>query len=296
MKDNLQIDLDNYSASAKIKGIPQIIYTNHPQNVESDDYMKEQFKIWGIKNYQKHSKKYSEDTYDDWKHFVLDDDLIQSPKELALTLNVIDSVIEWYDKNESEVCIFMDDDVDLSPINNWLFDWAFLEHHLPYNWDCIQLFCSKDKWIKMHLHPWESNNASCKCFMVTRYFAKRLKHYHYIDGKYKLHYSTPNRSIPFFEYGSLHRFFYDIGITYTLPIFALNSDLESETDTNGVLDRISSEAIKYWWINKSKSFSNFEFFHYNKGDEEWKMEVLFNSNSKKPEVYMDQIEGVMLWI
>jgi len=69
-----------------------------------------------------------------------------------------------------------------------------------------------------------------------------------------------------------------------------------ESDTNGILDRISSDAIKYWWHNKSKSFSNFEFFHYNKGDEEWKMEVLFNSNSKKPEVYMDQIEGVMLWI
>ena len=135
MIDNLEIDLDNYSASAKIKGIPKIIYTNHPDDKESDDYMKEQLKIWGVKNYHRHVKKYSEETYGEWMNVVLDDDLVQSPKELTLTLNVIDSVIDWYDNDDSEVCIFMDDDVDLSLINNWLFDWAFLEHHLPYNWD-----------------------------------------------------------------------------------------------------------------------------------------------------------------
>ena len=292
MKDILEIDLENYSVSSKIAGIPRIIYSTD----NDDEYMEEQFKIWRITDYRKHHKKYSEKNYDEWKDLILDDDLIQSPKSLAITLNVIDSIIEWYDNNESEVCIFMEDDLDLSLINRWFFDWKFLENHLPYNWDCIQLFCASKKVIRMHLHPWEEDNSSCKCFMVTRYFAKRLKHYHYKNKKYKLHYPTPNRTIPFYEYGNLHRFFYDLGITYTLPVFALRGDLEEDEDTNNIVDRVASEAIKYWWNNKSKSFSNFEFFHYNKGEDEWKMEVMFDSESQKPEVYMDQIEGVMLWI
>lgn len=291
MKDTLQIELENYSASSRLSGIPKIIYSTN----DNGEYMEEQFKIWDIKNYRRHDKKYTEKNYNEWRELILDDDLVQSPKNLAIALNVIDSIIEWYDNNESEVCIFMDDDVDISLATKWFFDWKFLEQHLPYNWDCIQLFCSSKKVIKMHLHPWKDDNSSCKCFMITRYFAKRLKNYHYKNKKYKLHYSTPNRSIPFYEYGNLHRFFYDLGITYTLPIFSLNSDLETE-DNNDLFDRVSSEAIKYWWNNKSSFFSNFEFFHYNKGDNEWKMEVMFDSDSKKPEVYMDQIEGVMLWI
>ena len=43
-------------------------------------------------------------------------------------------------------------------------------------------------------------------------------------------------------------------------------------------------------------FSNFEFFHYNKGDDEWKMEVMFDTQGGRPEVYMDDVEGIMIWI
>jgi hypothetical protein len=295
MNDTPNISCDaNYSASLKIKGIPKIIYMNHSDNIIGNDYMEQQFQMWDIKDYQKHTKKYSEDNYNDWKDLICDEDLMQSPKELAITLNVIDSVIEWYDNNESDVCIFMDDDIDLSTINNWIFDWQFLEQQLPYNWDCIQLYCSRDRTIKMHLHPWESTSKSCKCFMVTRYFAKRLKNYHYVDGKYKLHYQTPNRSINLFNFGNIDTFFYDLGLTYTLPIFCLNVDYVIDNDTHSTSQKLSSTAIKYWWREKSKSFSSFEFFHYNKGENEWKMEVQFSKY--KNEVYMDDSTPIMLWI
>ena len=295
MNDTPNISCDaTYSASLKVKGIPKIIYMNHPSNTSGNTYMEDQFKTWEIKNYRRYLKKYSEDNYDNWKNLIIDEDLMQSPKDLAVTLNVIDSVIEWYDKNESDVCIFMDDDIDLSTIDNWIFDWNFLEQHLPYNWDCIQLFCSRDAMVKMHLHPWDSNSKSCKCFMITRYFAKRLKKYHYIENKYKLHYQTPNRAINLFNFGNIDTFFYDLGLTYTLPVFCLNIKHTSDNNGYSKSQKLSSTAIKYWWREKSKSFSSSEFFHYNKGEHEWKMEVQFSKD--KNEVYMDDSTPVMLWI
>lgn len=297
MKPKLQLELtDDFSPTHKLNGIPKIICRNDPKDISKKRYMEDQFKKWNIENYKFYNKKYNEKNYSDWKDLILDVDLIQSPKELALTLNVIESIIEWYDSEESEVCIFMEDVVDLSPIHSWIFDWKLLEYHLPYNWDCIQFFISAKNTIKMHLHPWQaSTGSSSHCFMVTRYFAKKLKHYHYKMGKFKLHNNIPNKSIPIFEYGSLHGFFYDLGITYTIPIFSLNNDLMPALDTNDMVDRMSSEAIKYWWDTKSCNYSIFEFFHYNKEDE-WRMEVLFDVNGKRPYVFKDKAEGIMIWI
>lgn len=293
MMDELEISFK--TISSKLDGIPKIIYLNDNQHLDKKMYMENQFKSWGIKDYKRHEKKYKEETYNEWKDLVLDDNLVQSPSELALTLNTINSVIEWYDSNESEICIFMEDNIKFDAVNNWLFDWNLLMKNLPYNWDCIQFFSSAERKIKMHLHPWESDSGSCHCYMISRYFAKRLKHYHYKDGKFLLHYHTPDKSIPDFEYGGLHNFFYNLGITYTLPIFSLNEEFIGSDTVNDLVDKLSSEAIDYWWSIRSKSYSSFEFFHYNKNDE-WRMEVMFDISTKKPYVFKDKSEGLLLWI
>lgn len=276
-----------FETNVRFKGLPKIIYRNYDSNVDGKEFMENQFLHWTIQDYHRHSNKYDADNYSEWEDLILDDQLPITPEESAYCLNVIDSIVEWYDSESSEVCIFADDCVDFSVSDDWMFDWEFLTHHLPYNWDCIQLYASPNRSIKMHLHPWIDQNKSQRCCMVTRSFAKRLKKFHLIDGKYKLSYPSPNRSLLFTEFGSLDSFFYDLGITYTLPIFALNTKGEfSHTE------KISSDAIRYWWENKSPVFSNFEFFHYNKGDKEWKMEVQFDSDG----VYMDPMEGIMIWI
>lgn len=277
----------NLSTSSKLKGIPKIICRNQKDHVEERDRIENLFKSWSIDDYQIHTNKYGEDNYSEWKDLVIDQDLVRTRDENAYTLNVIDAIVEWYDSESSDVCIFADDCLDFSSVEQWGFDWEFLEYHLPYNWDCIQLYTSSRSTIKMHLHPWTSANTSHQCFMITRTFAKRLKKFHFLNGKYKLAYQSPDKNILFTDYGSLDSFFFDLGLTYTLPIFGLNT-----TDHSDVRDSISSDAIKYWWKYKSPNFSNFEFFHYNKGDKEWKMEVLFDSSG----VYMDDEERIMLWI
>jgi len=279
--------LTNLSASLKLRGIPKIIYRNYDNDTEDAKFMENQFLSENIEDYQRHSNKYHEDNYSEWEDLILDNDLLRTPDEYAKSLNVIDSIVQWYDSESSDVCVFADDSVDFSLSDLWMFDWEFLNHHLPYNWDCIQLGVSSIKSIKMHLHPWRRESESHYCFMVNRTFAKRLKKFHFIDGKYKLAYPSPNKSILFTDYGLLNSFFYDLGITYTLPIFRLNNK-----DKHSAREQMSSDAVNYWWKQKSHKFSNFEFFHYNKGDSEWKMEVLFDTGG----VYMDNMESIMIWI
>ena len=290
MMDELKLEL-NTSSPSKLDGLPKIIYRNNDSHVHAKESMEEQFSLWGIKNYQRHSNKYHGDTNPDWKDIVLDNVTRLPWTDVSYSLNLIDSIIEWYDSESSETCIFTDDGLDLSVVNSWMFDWKFLEHQLPYNWDCIQLYTSSRRSIKMHLHPWVNTNKSQRCFMISRTFAKRLKQFHFVDNKYKLAYETPNKSVKFEEYGLLDTFFFDIGVTYTLPVFAFNNTCKLSVE-----ERVGSDAIKYWWKYKSNKFSNFEFFHYNKGDGEWKMEVMFDTQGGRPEVYMDEIEGIMIWI
>jgi len=123
----------------RLVGIPKIIYLNHEDDVEKNEYMQNQFKSWGISNFSRYRKIYHEDNYDDWKHLVLDKELVQSPSELALTLNTLQSIIDWYDSNESETCIFMEDIIKFDIVNNWFFNWDLLIKNFHYNWDCIQL-------------------------------------------------------------------------------------------------------------------------------------------------------------
>lgn len=289
----------------KLKGLPKIIYLNSQSDVDKMSDMERQLEKYKISNYKRFEKKYEVENYDDWKTLILNKDLKSSKYDICNTLNLIDCIIEWYDSDESDTCIFMSDITNLDTINDWFFDWQYLTKNLPYNWDCIKLFYSSLGVIKMHLHPWkripgfgmfESRTNSSFCFMITKYFAKKLKHYHYINGKYNLHYDSPNNSIVENDYGTLNDFFFDLGITYNLPIFCMNRKyLKNSNARIDLIDKLCSESIDYWWRVKSRLSSTFYFFNYNKIDE-WKMEVLFDYKGKDPNVFMDDLDKTTIWI
>ena len=300
--DKLELDLLSEDCAAfKLIGMPEIIYRNYSKDDKKRKHMDDQFASWNVSNFKRYTNKYHADNYDEWKHLIDDSTpIIQTPEDIAYSINVLDSIITWYDESDSDTCIFMDDVVSFSPVSNWLFDWKFFEYHLPYNWDCMQLFASSTSMVKMHMHPWVRSNGGHQCFMITRVFAKKIKSLHFKDGVYKLYYDVPDKSRPIFEHGSLHSFFYDFGITYTFPIFCLDNDLLPDgKDINDLCDRVSSMGVKYWWRDKSKTFSNFELFHYNKGEDEWKMELCFDLKAKRPTYHydaMDETVGLKIWI
>jgi len=270
-------------------------------SLEKREYMKNQFDFYCIENYKFLEKKYNIKQFEDWKNEIEDEKIYTTEYELSKSLNLIRTIVDWFDSNESETCIIMEDNVDLSPSQHWIFDWDYLMGSLPYNWDCIKLYHSKLTSVKMHLHPFEIEkvkkslqyyNTSSNCFMITRYFAKKVKHYHTKGGKFLLHYNNPDKRIKEVQYGSISEFLFDIGITYVLPVFALNDQLIPE-DTENLVNKLASQAIIYWWKQRSKLHTKFQFFNYNK-DNEWKMEAVYDIRTA--EVHREENEKLMIWI
>lgn len=297
----------------KLEGLPRIYYLNYDEHEERKEYIEKQFEEYEIKNYERISKsKYSPVEYNKWKNLIIDIEkfeIFHTPVELSSTLNHLQTIIDWYDNESDETCIIMEDTISFDVSKYWMFDWKTLIKNLPYNWDCIQLFTVGPQLIPMHLKPKEGLSRSVSCYMITRHFAKKLKQNHYIDGKYKILVNTKNCKIPEYETGNLDFFLYELGLTYTLPVFQLNEEMIKDVDWPGsyedaikmrdedmlknVLQKLSSQAIEYWWRVKSKTYSTNEFFSYNK-NYDWRMEVEFDV--KKQEVFMDRDSKIMLWI
>jgi hypothetical protein len=288
------------NASIKLKGIPKIYYLNYDHRNDKDDYMKSQFSELEIIDYQRVSRnRFHHKNYSKWKDVLLDEKLFQTEIEVANTITHLQTIIDWYDNDTSEYCIIMDDNINLTLSKYWMFDWNSLIKNLPYNWDCMQLFTIVPKDIPMHLRQKDENSRSTSCYMITRHFAKKIKFLHYFDGKFKLYINNKNLKIPEFEYGTLDQFLYELGITYTLPIFNLNTKFSTDTEEDDedlfkdILNKLCSESIEYWWNIKSKKYSMYEFFTYNKRYD-WRMEVQFDI--KDDQVYKERDSKIILWI
>jgi len=298
----------------KLKGLPRLVYLNAKQDSTQNQLMIEHFDHYGIKDYIRHEKKYTTEVRDSstikWDHILSDDysdDAIGKfvtgsfdhsyllENELALTLDNYDAIINWYDNTDDEVCIIMDDIVRLHMSEHWMFDWEYAYQRLPYNWDCIQLFVnSASQKISMNLHPWQREHRSTRCYMISRLFAKKIKRFHYPDGKFRLHYRCRDKSIPANDYGNIENNLFNLGNTYSLPLFNLDEDFLKTDDIDVRLcrDKLSSDAIKYWWTQVASHYSLGQQFSYGR-EEDYHMEVTFDM---KAEHVHKTREKILLWI
>ncbi len=299
----------------KLKGLPKIVYLNAKQDSVQNQLMIEHFDHYGIKDYIRHEKKYTTQVKDsssiNWNDILSDDYsddgacrfvtgsfdhsyLLEN--ELALTLDNYDAIVNWYENTDDEVCIIMDDIVRLHTSNYWMFDWEYAYKRLPYNWDCIQLFVnSASQKIPMNLHPWQREHRSTRCYMISRLFAKKIKRFHYPDGKFKLHYRCRDKSIPANDYGNIETTLFNLGNTYLLPLFNLDENFlqyDNEYDVRLCRDKLSSDAIDYWWSQVAGNYSLDEQFSYGR-DNEYEMEVTFDMRADH--VHKTR-EKILLWI
>ena len=191
---------------------------------------------------------------------------------------------------------YIDEDTELEfagIIDN--FDWEKFYYRLPYNWDCIQLFVnSTNEQIRTYLHPWRKTSRSTRCYMITRQFAKKVKKFHYKDGKFRLYYPNKDRSHYEPDEGSVEVTLFDLGITYSCPLFRL-TDMFMESDELDIRmcrDRLSSQAIQYFWNYAISVQSNEEFFNYGYS-QDWKRIVTFDMKSEW--VHQNK-EKMLVWI
>lgn len=255
----------------KIKGLPPIYYINLDHRIDKKYYMESQFEYWGIKTYYRVSaSKYNPSLYDEWKSIVFEKEILENKSAMSCALNHIETMIGWYNSNLSETCIMMEDDLSLHNIQYWNFDWEYFQNNLPENWECIQLYFCRTNYIPMFLHKRQYNTSySTACYLINRSYAKKVKDLMYFDGKYKL---TLNDGSYQKKYGKTNIIadanLFDIGTTYTIPLFSLNTDIKNDSEQNiygtSSIDIKSSNLIDIWWKNDHHKFSLDDFFTYGK--------------------------------
>lgn len=262
----------NIKSTNKLSGIPKIFYfarDDSHQNIE------EFFNEWQIKNYEKVLIPNSNNKT--WKKSILDKNLSLSDDELVVNFTYIKTIIDWYDTNDSEYCILMTNNTNINLANHWTFDWKMLMKALPYNWDCIQLGIIPQNDISMHLKPKSNDIVKTFCFMITRQFAKKLKNLHYKNKKYTLSVNCFDLNIQEYFYGDINYFLFELGITYTFPVFNLFGGYSNKDE-----EKISNH-IGEWWKLESKKFTVFDKFHFYKKNDS-KMKIFFDQYDYKNDI------------
>jgi hypothetical protein len=107
------------------------------------------------------------------------------------------------------------------------------------------------------------NNHGATCYMINRTYAEKLIKMHYIDGKFKFYDSYNYDSTwPIYHYQSPDFVPYQIGITYSFPIFVTNSSFISDCYGSyiNMMAKKSDYIVAKWWKEYGNKYSINELF------------------------------------
>lgn len=251
---------------SKLDGLPPIYYFNLDHRKDRREYLEKQFSDYGITNYYRvNSSRYSVENYEEWKPKVITDKLRTQVWFLATLIDRMHGIIDWYNSNVSETCLVIEDDFCLETVDHWDFDWKTFFNSLPCNWECVQLHIIGEKFLSMNLSKWYRNNHSTGCMLINRSYAQKLINLHYIDNKFKLYSNYGyNKNWPDYHYQSVDFVLYQIGVTYSIPLFTTNYNFLSDGLRNGKINHMSKNCdiiVLDWWKNKSKNYTLDDIFY-----------------------------------
>lgn len=252
---------------SKLKGLPPIYYFNLEHRIDRRKYLEKQFSDYAITNYYRvNSSRYSVDNYEEWKSKVVTDKLRTKVWFLATLIDRMHGIIDWYESNVSETCLIVEDDFCLEPVTHWNFDWKTFVDNLPCNWECVQLHIIGERFVRMNLSKWTRNNHSTGCVLINRSYVEKLIKLHYIDKQFKLYSNYGYKNWPEYHYQSVDFVLYQIGVTYSIPIFTTNYNFISDGYRNGKINQMSKNCdilVLDWWKNKSQNYTLDDIFYLN---------------------------------
>lgn len=265
---------------SKLNGIPPIYYFNLDHRTDRKEYLEEEFSKYGIENYFRvNSSRYSVDNYEEWKSEVVIDKLRTKVWFLATLIDRIRGAIDWYNSDISDTCLLVEDDISFDLVGYWNFDWKTFMNRLPCNWECVQLHIIGNRFVSINMSKWIRNNHSTGCILINRSYVEKLIKLHYINEKF-VFYSNYGYSDdwPQYHYQSVDFVMYQVGITYSIPIFTTNYNFISDGYRNGSINEMSKntdEIVLNWWKNKSKEYLIDDIFCLNSSK---RNELLFKIN------------------
>jgi len=277
--------LQIFNLRHKFKNIPQIFYLNLDRRTDRKKYIESQFKLLGIDNYSRVSAdRFSVENFNSWRDKISGRLKNEKPR-LSTLVNQLQVIIDWYDSNSSETCIICEDDVNFLIAKYWPFSWKQFVSKLPCNWDCVQLHVIGQYFIPMGLSDRIRYSHSAACYLINRNFASKLKQMHYKDNKFYFYDNYGyDDSWSEYHYQSADFVPYEIGVTYTFPLFVTKSDFISDSYVNSTnfMARESDFVVFDWWKNLEKNNLSLEdiFSRDSKKRRELDVKVSYEPRSK----------------
>jgi len=247
--------MDKNKSVFKLEGIGPIYYINLDGQPERREYMENQFKYWGIKNYTRVS------AYDG-----REDDLggilkgrypnNMTSGEVGCVTSHLKAIREFYDSG-APYAVIMEDDVSLDLVRFWNFTWRDFYARIPYDWDVCQIaiICTGDIHIKVHKRF--VNEFSTACYLITRHHAEKLLRLHTRGNKYKLDNGVKPRAVA-------DDLIYNSGNTYSLPLLLYRIELGSSIHPEHVdaFHKGNYEAQMNFWQQRGAQMTAEDIMEY----------------------------------
>jgi len=145
----------------------------------------------------------------------------------------------WTENTDHEYALIIEDDIDLSTINLWNFNWLDLFKSLPEDWTCVQLCQIREQpWtMTFHLRHKQHHDLGCQAYLIKRCHAEKMAKQYWREDGFELTVPTCNIRhndgseewvdlFPIVE----NVVFEGLGTTYNIPLFT--EDLTHTQTTN----------------------------------------------------------------
>jgi GR25 family glycosyltransferase involved in LPS biosynthesis len=253
----IEFPLDKNKSAYKLNTLPPIYYINLEDQPERKDYMEKQFKYWEVENYERVGAYDGRE--DDLGHLVTGsypDNMTSG--EIGCVTSHLKAIKHWLETSDSEVAIFMEDDIDFQLASYWNFTWSEFYNKLPYNWDCIQLAIICTGPLHANLHKRFVNDFSTACYMITRQYGEKLMKYHISGKKYKLDNGVKPRPVA-------DDLIYNSGNTFSIPLFLYRISLGSSIHPEhiDVFHRQNHDGILNYWKTQGNQITVDRLVDYN---------------------------------
>jgi hypothetical protein len=285
--------MDESQVHFKLKGFPHVRYLNLESRGDRRKYMEDHFQKYGITDYVRISAdRYGPHNYDIWEKqlvvaeygkYIRKDNICY----VSILVNQLQSIIDWYNDNVSETCIIAEDDLNMDTLKFWPFTWEYFVSRLPCNWDCVQLQVIGGQWVPMGLTRRSRNNHGATAYLINRRYAEKLIQMHYIDGKFTFYNNYGySKNWPEYHYQSPDFVPFEVGVTYTFPIFITNSKFGSDCYDGKInmMARKSDYLTAKWWKENSSNYSLSDLFSINNlKRKELSIPITYNSYDTRQE-------------
>lgn len=147
---------------SKLDGMPRIVYINLDSATERRDSVESSFAKYGITNYERFSGLVAPKS----RHVKL------RKSEYGCMMSHLRIIEEFYKSGEDQL-IIMEDDIDISSIDNWEFTWKELMDSLP-EYEVLQLVRNRDVEDHARLKVWDWEDKSTGAYLITRGYAEKI--------------------------------------------------------------------------------------------------------------------------